>query len=218
MLGSVASVAAKDVASLLGLSQPHSALVAPFFASPIAGALVARYQEPHRHYHDVAHIREVLANVARVADQFRRLRPVIYAALYHDAIYDPKRKDNEALSAELAKSELASLVDAAELDVIGELILATAHHGSTLDEEHPDVGLFLDCDSAILGADEARYREYAAGVRREYAHVSKLLYRLGRGKFLKGMLKRSTLFHTPWFEARYGERARLNLRAELKSL
>jgi predicted metal-dependent HD superfamily phosphohydrolase len=207
-----------DVSALLALPSPLATLIAPFLASPSAVGLVARYREPQRHYHDVTHIREVLGHIAQVAAQFRQLRPVIYAALYHDAIYDPRRKDNEARSAELAERELAGLLDAAELQVVIELILATASHGASLGQTSPDVGLFLDCDAAILGADEARYREYATGVRREYGHVSKWLYRLGRGKFLRSMAKRRAIFHTSWFEAHYGERARVNLGVELKAL
>jgi predicted metal-dependent HD superfamily phosphohydrolase len=214
-------VTASDVAEVtvvLALTAPHAALILPFLESPSSSALISRYREPHRHYHDVTHIREVFAHIAQVAEQFQQLRPALYAALYHDAIYDSKRKDNEARSAELARAELSGLLDESELRVVSELVVATASHGAVLAGAHPDVGLFLDCDSAILGADAARYREYAAGVRLEYGHVSKLLYRLGRGKFLKGMLKRSTFFHTTWFEARYGEQARTNLRAELKGL
>jgi predicted metal-dependent HD superfamily phosphohydrolase len=166
----------------------------------------------------VKHLREVLERIAEVTEQFQQLRPVLYAGLYHDAIYDPRRKDNEARSGELASVELRPWIDERELRVVTELILATAAHGSALGQTHPDVGLFLDCDAAILGADPVRYRAYAEGVRLEYGHVSKLLYRLGRGKFLKSLLRRPTIFHTPCFEERYGAQARLNLRAELKGL
>lgn len=207
-----------DVVSAMGWAESLVGLIAPFASSSTAPSLVARYREPHRHYHDVTHLTEMLEHVALVAEQFQQVRAVVYAALYHDAIYDPRRKDNEARSAELARRELTEFLDEADLRVVSELILATAAHGAALVQAHPDVGLFLDCDSAILGAEDGRYRAYAAGVRQEYAHVSKLMYRLGRGKFLKSMLKRPTLFHTSGFEARFGDRARRNLRAELNAL
>ena len=207
-----------DVGTVLGLSPRLVAELLPFLDAPVAGELVARYREPQRHYHDVTHLREVLGHVANVAEQFGQLRVVAYAALYHDAVYDPRRKDNEARSAELARRDLAPLLQVYELEVVAELIMATAKHGAALDAAHPDTALFLDCDAAILGAEDTRYRQYAEAVRREYGHVSKLLYRLGRGKFLKAMLKRPRVFHTPWFEVRHGAQARRNLAAELDAL
>lgn len=207
-----------DVGTVLGLSPRLLTELAPFLSAPVAGELVARYREPQRHYHDVSHLREVLGHVAHVAEQFGQLRAVAYAALYHDAVYDPRRKDNEARSAELARRDLAPLLQVDELELVAELIMATAAHGAELGAAHPDAALFLDCDAAILGAEEARYRQYAEAVRREYGHVSKWLYRLGRGKFLKSMLKRRRVFHTPWFEARHGAQARRNLAVELDSL
>lgn len=218
MLVRVTSSASANTVQTLGLAPSFAAHLASFLDSPKGVAVLARYREPHRRYHNSTHLTELFGHMAEVAPQFRQLRPTLFAALYHDAIYDPRRKDNEARSAELACDELRDVLEPAELRVTSDLILATATHGETGEAVDTDVLLFLDCDAAILGAGPTRYRAYADGVRQEYGHVPKVLYRLGRGKFLRAMSKRAAIFRTLWFEDRYGEQAKLNLRAELHAL
>ena len=53
--------------------------------------LVARYQEPHRRYHTLEHIMEVLERVTGTE--------VELACWFHDVIYDTKASDSEARSA-----------------------------------------------------------------------------------------------------------------------
>ncbi|EKF38376.1 hypothetical protein MOQ_001416 [Trypanosoma cruzi marinkellei] len=71
--------------------------------------IVARYTEPQRHYHTMAHLEEMLSCLARFqseapvahrlpAEGTRRL-VVELAILFHDAVYDPRRSDNEERSA-----------------------------------------------------------------------------------------------------------------------
>src|SRR5689334_5356320 len=64
------------------------------------------YREPHRHYHNLSHIADMLD----VIDRLHALTPnphiVRLAVWYHDAIYDPRDKYNEERSAALAGVEL----------------------------------------------------------------------------------------------------------------
>lgn len=203
---------------LLGLDPLVVEACPEFWDSPQAAALVERYREPHRHYHNLTHLTEILRHVAAHAAHFTSLRVAVYAALYHDVIYDPQRKDNEAQSAHLAARDLVSWLSSSDLAGVISLIDATAHHGAKLAEGAPGVGLFLDCDAAIMGADAERYQQYADAVRREYEHVPSLMYRWGRRRFLAKMLARPSVFHTAWFTSAYGERAHANLRAERASL
>ncbi|HEX6106170.1 MAG TPA: hypothetical protein VFZ26_11340, partial [Gemmatimonadales bacterium] len=72
-------------------------------------ALAAAWAEPHRVYHGTGHLRECLAELdgapADGAD-----RSTVEAALwFHDAVYDPKARDNEERSADwAARSILAA--------------------------------------------------------------------------------------------------------------
>ncbi|MEX3769344.1 hypothetical protein ABFW14_20800, partial [Mycolicibacterium fortuitum] len=85
--------------------------------------LLARWSEPHRKHHNVAHLREVLDAIGILADgglQFDR-EAVELAAWFHDAVYEIGRDDNEDRSAALARQLLA---ESADRDEVARLVLA----------------------------------------------------------------------------------------------
>ena len=91
-----------------------------------AADLVARYGEPHRRYHTLEHIDEMLA----VADRLEATDEVTGAVWFHDAIYDPSRADNEARSAVL-RAQVARRRSARPPSFAGEvarLVETTAQH------------------------------------------------------------------------------------------
>lgn len=172
--------------------------------------LADAYAEPHRAYHTAAHIAEVLGWFDVVADAvgWRDPASVYLAIVFHDAIYDATRSDNEARSAALA----VELVGAGPR--VTELVELTARHG-TLDPaevsgDH-DAVHFLDSDTAILGTLPAAFDAYDAAIRVEYRHVPDAAYRVGRDAFLAGMLGRPRIFFTDFFHARLDAAARANL-------
>lgn len=186
----------------------------PAAAYPPFDRLTAAHAEPHRHYHTLEHIGEVL----RVAGRLHGGPAVQLAAWFHDAVYDPKSHDNEARSAELAKRELTALgLPADVVTNVADLVRSTAHfaaesfHGADFDVLH-------DADLAILAAAEVRYRRYAADVRKEYAWVPDADYQAGRTKVLEAFLSRDRIFRTPVMVEDGEKAARRNLRAEVKGL
>ena len=90
----------------------------------------AAYREPHRHYHDERHLDDCLSElnqIHNISDEDRQL--LRWAILWHDAIYNPTRSDNEEQSAELAISELTSCgVDESAAQEVARLILLTKSH------------------------------------------------------------------------------------------
>jgi len=180
--------------------------------------LVAAYTEPWRHYHTLEHIAEVLKVAGRLAKH--HAEPVIanLAIWFHDAVYDPKRSDNEAKSAEFADGELASL--GVPIDIrnrVAELILYTDHRA----EPPPDdatAAVLLDADLAILGAGESRYRRYAEAIRREYDWVPADVYAVERTKVLQGFLQRPAIYRTESMRAEGEAAARANLTGEIGRL
>lgn len=171
--------------------------------------LLACYQEPHRHYHTLQHLGECLA----AFDQARALAPhpdeIALALWFHDAIYDVKRSDNEARSADWAREALLDAeVECAIADRVHALIMATRHDAVPADA---DAQLLVDIDLGILGADTARFAEYEAQIRREYAFVPGWLFRRKRRAILQGFLERPRLYTTPYFHDRLETRARENL-------
>ena len=91
--------------------------------------LIARYREPHRRYHTMAHIEDCLAQVAASTDFTDEQRALMDAAIwFHDAIYDSRKSDNEARSAALASERLAGRIGPERVARIAAMIEATAKH------------------------------------------------------------------------------------------
>lgn len=185
-------------------------------------ALRAAYVTPPRAYHNFAHVEEVLRHFADVAagPGWRQPREVFLAVLYHDAIYEPGRRDNEARSAQLAQEHIAQWLPQGPMDAgrVAGLIELTARHGSFsprdfVGADAQDTRLFLDCDMAILGAKPEAFDAYDRGIASEYrGHVPGWLFRINRRRFLKGLLARERIFLSDFFHARLDAQARANLR------
>ena len=188
-------------------------------AYPPFDLLAAAYSSADRHYHNLDHLQDMFRVAGRLALSTDDAGAVQLAIWFHDAVYDARSKDNEARSADLCVDLLGPIgVPASVLEKVVRMIRATAH-GST-DQPPPDrdTGVVLDADLAILGGTEERYRQYAAGIRREYAWVADAAYRAGRAGVLERFLARPRLY---WHELTFEEgetRARANLRAELDEL
>ncbi|MBL8549114.1 MAG: hypothetical protein JNJ73_03950 [Hyphomonadaceae bacterium] len=181
--------------------------------------LQARYAESQRHYHTWDHIEELFARYEEFAAVLRDARAVALAIAFHDAVYDPMRSDNEPLSAALLK-EAGGGEARASVAAAMEMIEATKSHtpptGAACDLD--DALLFLDADLSILGADQARFDEYEAQVRKEYAFAPGAAFTAGRAAILKRFLERPTLYFTDWGRRRFETQARANLRRSLSKV
>ncbi len=184
-------------------------------AHPALQQVAARYDEPHRRYHDRRHLERVIADVERLLAEVDVADPeaVRLAALFHDAVYDPRSATNEAASAFLAAQVLATLEPFRRVADVQRLVLATAGHEAT----SPDEAVLLDADLAVLGAERPAYVAYVRGVRQEFGHVSDQAWRTGRADVLRALLDLPRLFSTPPMERRE-EQARGNLMSELLAL
>ncbi len=185
--------------------------------------LASAYATPPRAYHNFDHVREVLRHHADVAAGPGWAQPAEtrLAVLYHDAIYEAGRSDNEARSAALAIDAIARWLPEAGIDAgrVGELIELTARHGQLAPEDFgegaraDDTRHFLDCDMAILGAEPAVFDAYDRGIAAEYrGKVPAWLFRLNRRRFLKALLGRPRIYLSAFFHDRYDASARANLR------
>ena len=191
-------------------------------------ALEAAYAVPARAYHSFAHVGEVMRQVAGVAQGpgWAQPREVWLAALYHDAIYEPGARDNEARSAALAREAIARWLPDAGIDAgrVARLIELTARHGQFAPGDFPadaqgdDTRRFLDCDMAILGATPAAFDAYDRAIAAEYrGRVPGWLYRINRRRFLAALLRRERIYLSDDFHARLDAAARANLRRALNA-
>ncbi|KFA23650.1 hypothetical protein KWS_0121135, partial [Xanthomonas vasicola pv. musacearum NCPPB 4384] len=150
---------------------------------------------------------------------WRQPAEVWLAVLFHDAIYQPGRSDNEAQSALMAAESIPCWWPQAQLDVerVQALILLTARHGQLQPQDvDEEAALFLDCDMAILAAPAAVFDAYDAAIAEEYrGHVPRLLFKLNRRRFLAGVLKQPRIFLSDYFHTHHDAAARANLRRRL---
>ncbi|WP_454296090.1 DUF4031 domain-containing protein [Salana multivorans] len=188
--------------------------------------LLAAWSQRGRLHHGTHHLTEVLDAVDLLAtgegSGERALRVARLGAWLHDAVHtsgltpgeahpDPGGSD-EAASARLAAELLEGDPDAGH---VADVVLMTATHHPATDDDA--AGLLSDADLAVLGASPARYADYAAAIRQEYAHVPDPQFRSGRAAILEALLA-GPLFHTATGRRRWDHQARTNLEAELTTL
>lgn len=193
--------------------------------------LLERYEQPHRKYHTSVHLSEMLTALKTLYEQHHTATPraVLLAAWFHDAVYEANPGDDEAASADLARTALTPLASTGfltnrEVTAIAHLIELTASHqlADGIEEytsgalTRADAAFFLDADLAILAADSPRYTRYVAGVRAEYAHYTPDAFTRGRAAILQGFLNRTTIYASDTAHLLWDAPARLNLRTELE--
>jgi predicted metal-dependent HD superfamily phosphohydrolase len=179
-------------------------------------ALIAAWSEPHRRYHDLAHLAAVLGLVAQLDAAAADPAAVRLAAWYHDAVYDPTLLDNEALSALRARAGLRGLVADERIDEVERLVLLTAGHDP--EPGDADGAVLCDADLAVLAGPPDAYAAYASAVRSEYGHLSDEVFTAGRIAVLEQLLALPALYRLPQVAAEWTPRARANLTAELALL
>jgi predicted metal-dependent HD superfamily phosphohydrolase len=209
------AVRVSDLSSAWRATLPSSAPAAA--VARVGDDLLARWNEPQRRYHNVAHLAAVLRIVGEHAERASDPVAVRLAAWYHDAVYDPQRVDNEEASALLAESVLATLdVPPAQVAEVARLVRLTATHDPIPGDRNG--GLLTDADLAILAADPETYQNYTQAVRAEYAFVPDAAFAQGRADVLHHLLALPRLFHTPVLRDRWEEAARANITHELTVL
>ncbi|RFU19442.1 HD domain-containing protein [Geodermatophilus marinus] len=179
-------------------------------------AVVAAWSQPHRRYHDLTHLAAVLGLVGELGAAAADPAAVRLAAWYHDVVYDPRRGDNEQVSAQRARAGLRGLVPEARVEEVVRLVLLTAGH----DPEPGDANgaVLCDADLAVLAGPPEAYAGYASAVREEYGHLTDEEFTAGRIAVLEHLLALPALYRLPAVAAAWTPRARANLSAELALL
>ena len=166
--------------------------------------LNTRYAEPHRHYHNLKHICAVFAEFSAARQLCPHPNEVELAIWFHDAIYDPKAKDNEEQSANLcADAVLRGGAPGEIVDRTVALILATKH---TALPSGVDAAVLVDADLSILGQPPSDFDAYEINIRKEYAWVDDDAFRKGRAAVLQSFLDRPRIFTTEHFAQLYESR------------
>jgi predicted metal-dependent HD superfamily phosphohydrolase len=182
--------------------------------------LIARYRDPHRHYHTVEHLAHMLHLFDALADEADDPRAVRYAAWFHDAVYDidgDAPLSSEERSARLAENVLKAMhAPPALIAETSRLVRLTAAHRPEPGDANGRV--LCDADLAILGAKPDDYLRYCAQIREEYRRYSDEQFRAGRAAVLRSLLDCRTIYWTELARERYEAAARRNMADELARL
>lgn len=178
--------------------------------------LYQAYCEKHRHYHTIQHIDAMLEHFDQVRTMAEFPSEVEIAIWFHDAIYKPLSKSNEADSAQWAQDFLRSSgYDEQGIQRIYKMIMATAHNGKL---KNSDDKLIVDIDLTILGTSPEIYNQFEINVRKEYRIVPSFLYRRKRKELLISFLNQPSIYHLEYFKDKYESSARRNLQLAIERL
>jgi predicted metal-dependent HD superfamily phosphohydrolase len=171
------------------------------------------YTEPHRFYHTLEHIDRCLVEFDAARDLPEHPDEVEMAIWFHDAVYDPRARDNEERSAEMAVGAALEMGLPPEFAARArDLVLSTRHDRPP---QGIDAQVLADVDLSILGQPSLIFDEYELQIRGEYAWVPEPFYRAERARILQLFLDRPSIYSTDFFRDRYEGQARRNLGARI---
>jgi pantetheine-phosphate adenylyltransferase len=150
-------------------------------------SVLTRYEEPHRFYHTTEHLLAVISEM----DNKNKLDDELFlAAVYHDAVYDPKANDNEEKSAILflndsKNTKLPSIM----VKAIEQYILDTKTHSPSNIKSK----ILIDADLNILEQPLDKLIEYEQKIFKEFQFVDYLVYKPNRIGVLNSLNKEGKL-------------------------
>lgn len=184
---------------------------------PSLGAtLLKHWQRWPRRYHDGRHLLACVRAAKQHRDALSQPDVVAWALWFHDAVYWPWKRDNEARSADWAHAAALSFgLGVGFADTARALVMDTCHG---VQPAPGDAAWLVDIDLGILGQPPEVYARYAADVRREYFWIPRKRFAAARQAVLRGFVARPSIYTTVDFRNRCEAQARSNLAAEIESL
>jgi predicted metal-dependent HD superfamily phosphohydrolase len=177
--------------------------------------ILEAYSSKGRYYH----VRDHLQHMFQVYDRLF-LEPTALIELtfwYHDFFYDPKERDNEAKSADLARTrieqdlQLPSEIGAKARDLI--LFSQYTRPPITRDEM-----ILQDIDLAIFGENTELFNRYESDIRLEYSFIPEPDYKKGRASVLRRFLRDPFYFTPEMCYSSYEDLAQRNLKRSIETL
>lgn len=178
--------------------------------------LLKHYHEPHRRYHNLAHIYHCLTELDEISHFSTNPKILAWAVWFHDAIYQPslvkpfrdQSDEEESVDLAIGVAQKAGLNNQF-CEQVRQLILVTQHFAVT--PQTSEEKLMVDIDLAILGAEPSVFDRYCQQIRAEYSFVLEELFIQGRLRILRSFLECPSIFQTKHFQNKYEHQARINL-------
>jgi predicted metal-dependent HD superfamily phosphohydrolase len=142
------------------------------------------WSEPHRAYHGITHLVDLLEQIEGHVSLPQKERDMLtLVAIFHDIIYNPRRTDNEARSAELFLQCISMDKDSPDIQEIATIIRDTKTHKPST----PLSVIFCHMDTDVVRRPYPELLQWEDGIRREYSHLPGIAYVVGRVRFLEKM-------------------------------
>jgi predicted metal-dependent HD superfamily phosphohydrolase len=170
------------------------------------------YLFPKREYHTWRHVMDCLEELENTnIPGLLEYRDIIALSIfYHDCIYCPMGSNNERLSAERAFIDLMGLgLGESYAKKIHDHIILTTHKKPC---DFLSGQILMDIDMSILGKSIAVFKCYEYQIKEEYRFVLASTYKKERVKFLNSLLKKNRIYQTKYFQDKYEETARDNIK------
>lgn len=178
--------------------------------------LKAQYSGPDRHYHTLNHIEYGLRAIDKLSEPlaidgyekqlFDRVR---FAFWFHDCLPTEQR------SADVARFVCWTGRKTEHCNSIENFIKLTTHKTEPI---YVSQRVMVDADLAIFAADEEKFDEYEALVRKEYPNVPEGEYRPVRKSILESFLNRKSIYYTIYAQREWEQIARENLKRSIEKL
>ena len=171
-------------------------------------ALEGHYGDASRHYHDCGHVAVCLAAYDDAIDTLGTDDGVEMTLWFHDVIFTPGARDNEARSAEWFATQASGFLPETVISETCDLIQATDHRASP---KAPRAQFAVDVDLWGLSQPWDDFFSDTHDLRRESVHASDEAFARGQGGFLRVLAERPKIYSTPYFQVRCEDRARQNI-------
>ena len=176
--------------------------------------LINKYNEPHRHYHNLDHILYCLDKLKEVHGIEYDDIALRFGIWYHDSVYNIDDNKNEEKSAEFAEKHLLQIMSPCSLiENVKAIILVTKHfQASQLFQL--ECKLIVDIDLSSFG-DRPEFQHGCELIRKEYADIDEKVYLRERIKILFNFVTRPNIYLTNYFREKYELLAFENICSEI---
>ena len=171
--------------------------------------LLDGYREPQRHYHTLAHIEQCLSMFDQCKSLTHNPDALELAVWFHDVIFEPGNRDNEARSAELYLQLSNAVHDSETRSLVDRMIMATLHNGGSLQDD--DARYMVDIDLSSFGLSWEEFLRDSQNLRRESAHLSDAEFYQRATSFHNCLLAKDRFYLSEYFAERLEVQARDNL-------
>lgn len=177
-----------------------------------------QYEYPRRFYHTFeGHIGHCLREMDAALPYTKHSECAVASIFFHDAnMSDLDHKANELRSAIYASNTFRKAGCSKKFCwMLSNNILATRHmYGVAWN----DAKVVMDVDLSILGQSSEVFNEYEEQIRQEYINIPWDAYRVGRIKFLCGILSWYCIYQTSFFREKYEKQAKENIIRSITNL